>query len=32
MPYKHKVIPLQTHEGEETAEQALHNIVEGFKL
>src|SRR5574343_2001593 len=31
MPYNHKVIRLQTHEGEETAEQALHNIVEGFK-
>ena len=31
MPYKHQVIPLQTHEGNETAEQALHSIVDGFK-
>ena len=31
MPYKHKAIPLQTHEGNETAEQALTSIVEGFK-
>ena len=31
MPYKHQVIPLQAHEGNETAEQALHSIVDGFK-
>lgn len=31
MPYKHQVIPLQAHEGPETAEQALHSIVDGFK-
>src|SRR5574343_94863 len=31
MPYNHQVIPLQTHEGNETADQALHSIVDGFK-
>ncbi|GIZ10746.1 carbonic anhydrase [Pseudomonas sp. NCCP-436] len=31
MPYKHQVIPLPAHEGSETAEQALQNIVSGFK-
>ena len=31
MPYKHQAIPLHTHEGNETAEQALHSIVDGFK-
>ena len=31
MPYKHKAIPLQAHEGNESAEQALTSIVDGFK-
>lgn len=31
MPYKHQVIPLQGRTDHESAEQALHNIVEGFK-
>ena len=31
MPYKHQVIPLQAHEGNETADQALQSIVDGFK-
>src|SRR5690606_2170316 len=31
MPYKHQLIPLQAHEGNETADQALRSIVDGFK-